>query len=105
MTAAQFQSIQSALIAAQQAQAAVDAEQPKMTQAEADLTAARNTFYSLAANPQQLLQPYADALTKAQAARDAEFSKMATLQEALQTAEVALTSATNPSLTAPSGGV
>jgi len=98
MNAAQFQAIQNALIACQQAQSAVDAEQPKMTQADIDLTAARNKFYQLAANPSALLQPYADDLAKKQATRDAEFSKMANLQQTLQQAEVNLTAATNPSL-------
>jgi len=98
MNAAQFQAIQNALIACQRAQDAVDAEQPKMTQTEIDLTAARNKFYQLAANPSALLTPYADDLAKKQAARDTEFTKMAGLQQALQQAEINLTAATNPSL-------
>ena len=98
MNAAQFQAIQTALIACQKAQDAVDAEQPKMTQADIDLTASRNKFYQLAANPSALLQPFADDLAKKQSARDAEFAKMAGLQQALQQAEISLTAATNPSL-------
>lgn len=105
MNAAQFQAIQNALLACQKAQDAVDAEQPKMTQAEMDLTTSRNRFYQLAANPSQLLAPFADDLEKKQSVRDAEFAKMAGLQQALQEAEVALTQATNPSISAPSGGV
>jgi hypothetical protein len=76
----------------------VDAEQPKMTQADTDLTASRNKFYQLAANPSALLQPFADDLAKKQSVRDAEFAKMAGLQQVLQQAEINLTAATNPSL-------
>jgi hypothetical protein len=105
MNAAQFQAIQNALIACQKAQDAVNAEQPNMTQADVDLVAARNKFYQLAANPSVLLQPFADDFTKKQAARDAEFAKMAGLQQTLQQAEVNLTAATNPSLSSTGGEV
>ncbi len=103
MNAAQFQAIQNALTACQKAQEAVDAEQPRMTQADIDLTSARNRFYQLSANPSSLLQPFADDLNKKQAVRDAEFTKMAALQQALQQAEVNLTAATNPSLSSSGG--
>jgi hypothetical protein len=104
MNAAQFQAIQNALMAAQKAQDAVNAEQPNMTQADVDLVAARNKFYQLAGNPSVLLKPFADDFTAKQAARDTEFAKMAGLQQTLQEAEVALTAATNPSLSSTGGG-